>query len=169
MKSQTVRGILTSHTQKSEILMIKSTLAEYLQQDSKTLGQLLIKFNLLKMWNARLNDCLPKEEALLQHCQIVGLDKTSLIVIADNPHWVTRFRFFIPDLIIQLQRYEDFKHIRAICCKVRPPHYRANKSKRQPLVISHQTADVLKHAANKIKDKKLKEILMRMAERQSML
>ncbi len=143
--------------------MTKSTLSAYLQHENKTLGNLLVKFNRLKIWNAWLSECLPEERALLEHCCIVGLDKQSLIVIADNPHWVTRFRFFIPDLLTLLRKYGDFKDIKSICCKVRPLHYSAVKPKRHPLIISKQTAEVVRETANKIKDMKLKKILMRIA------
>lgn len=146
--------------------MTKTTITAYLQHDSKTLSHLLIKFNQLKTWNKWLQECLQQESILLEHCQIVGLDKTSLIVIADNSHWVTRFRFFIPELLIQFREYPDFQNIRAICCKVRPPHYAAvRKSKRQPLVISTQTAEIVQEAANKIKNERLKEILMQIAKK----
>src|SRR5207245_11165 len=97
--------------------------------------------------------------------KIVGLDKHSLIVIADNPHWLTRFRFFIPDLLIQLRGYSDFKDIKAICCKVKPAHYFPVKPKRVPLIISDQTAEIMHEAANKITHGKLKDVLMRMAKK----
>ena len=145
--------------------MTKSTIATYLQSESKTLGNLLIKFNRLKVWNVWLSKCLVNESALLEHCKIVGLDKTSLIVIADNPHWVTRFRFFIPDLLIKLKNYDDLKNIRSICCKVRPSHYPSTKPKRQPMIITNQIAEIVQEAAKKIKNQKLKETLMRIAER----
>lgn len=161
MKSQTVTCIL----KEMETGMTKRTIANYLQHESKTIGHLIAKFNRLKTWNDWLQDCLPDEGILLQHCQIVGLDKASLIVIADNPHWVTRFRFFIPELLIQLRHYEDFKHIKAICCKTRPPHYRVSQLKRKPLIISSQTAEMMKLAADRIKNEKLKNMLMRIAKK----
>lgn len=151
-----------------ELLTMKKTIATYLKNENKTLSQLLVKCSRLKTWNQYLKDCLPEENTLLEHCQIVGLDKTSLIVIADNPHWVARFRFFIPDLIQQLKKHEDLEDIRAICCKVKPPHYRpSRKLKRQPLLISEQTAQIMEETAGKIKNGKLKEILLRMTKRTS--
>ncbi|HSW93726.1 MAG TPA: hypothetical protein VLJ15_05135 [Gammaproteobacteria bacterium] len=146
--------------------MKKLAITAYLKNDSKTIGTLLARFNRLKSWNERLRECLPGETLLLTHCHVVGLDKTSLIVIADNPHWVTRFRCFIPDLLVQFRRYEDFKQLQAICCKVRPPHFRPTRPKRKPLVISGQTADILQEAANKVTNGKLKKVLMKMAERE---
>ena len=61
--------------------------------------------------------------------------------------------------------YDDLKNIRSICCKVRPPYYPAVKPKRQPLIITNQTAEIVQEAANNIKNQKLKEILLRIAER----
>lgn len=148
--------------------MTKRAIATYLQHESKTIGNLLIKFNRLKIWNAWLRESLPDESLLLEHCQIVGLDKASLIVIADNPHWVTRFRFFIPNLVIQLRQHEELKNIRAICCKVKPPHFRPTKPKRKPLMISTQTAEIVEEAASKMKNGRLKEALMRIAKRNNL-
>ncbi len=145
--------------------MTKPTIASYLQHESKTLSNLLLKFNRLKMWNKWLKECLREEAVLLEHCHIVGLDKNSLIVIADNPHWVTRFRFFIPDLLINLRQYDDFKNIKSICCKVKPPRYSAVKPKKHTFVISNQTAQIVEQAANKIKNEKLKKILLKIAEK----
>ncbi len=142
---------------------MKSTIADYFKNENKTLSQLLVKFRRLLIWNQYLRDCLPDETSLLEHCQIVGMDKTSLIVIADSPHWVMRFRFFIPDLIHQLKKYDDLKEIRAICCKVKPLHYSSSKKqKRQPLMISEQTIQVIQETAGKIKNSKLKGILLGM-------
>ncbi|HSW68810.1 MAG TPA: DciA family protein [Gammaproteobacteria bacterium] len=145
--------------------MKKSVITSYLRHESKALGNLLVKYNRLKTWNKCLEECLPEEIFLLKHCQIVGLDKQSLIVIADNPHWLTRFRFFIPELLIQLRGYGDFKEIKAICCKVRPAYSPMEKIKRRPLIISDLTAEMMKDTASKIKNDRLKKILMRIAEK----
>jgi len=146
-------------------LMTHSNLTAYLHTENNTLGQLLLKLNQLKQWNNWLHNCLPAEKLLTEHCQIVGLDKTSLIVIADNPHWVTRFRFFIPDLLVKLRYYPDLQAIRAICCKVKPPYYpvAARRQTRQRLIISPNTADILQKTAIKIQNEKLKHVLQRMA------
>jgi len=142
------------------------TLTTYFQQESKTLNSLLLKLNQLALWNSRLRDALPDEPLLTEHCHIVGLDKAALIVIADNPHWVTRFRFFIPDLLIKLRHHPDLKQIQAICCKVKPLYNAAPKKiRRQRLTISKNTADVLQSTAHKIQDKKLKAVLKKIAER----
>ena len=145
--------------------MTRQSVALYLQTDSKLTGNLLARFNRLKLWNTWLQEALPDEALLLEHCHIVGLDKKSLIVIADNSHWVTRFRFFIPNLLTKLRKYDDFKGIQAICCKVRPLAYRPKQPVRQRLIISDDTAEIVNAAADKIKNEKLKKVLKRLAER----
>ncbi len=158
MKSQTVTGMI--------IRMKQSNITTYLKQDNHTLGNLLFKLNQLKTWNSWLRAALPADSLIMDHCQIVGLDRTSLIVIADNAHWVTRFRFLIPQLLTQLQQYPELKNIRSICCKVRPAlHPTIKKTQRQPLQISATTAEILQETAQKISDQKLKKILQRMAQR----
>jgi hypothetical protein len=146
----------------------KSKVEAYLQPGNKTLDHLFSKLQRLKLWNDWLQTCLPEETILLSHCQIVGLDKHSLIIIADNSHWVARFRFFIPEVLTKLKAYSDFKDLRAICCKVRPLQYshHTKKTKRQPLLISKQTAEIMQKTANKLKHKKLKDVLDGIAKRQ---
>lgn len=144
--------------------MTQLTLDRFLQKENLTLGTLLNKFNQLVLWNTHLQACLPEQATLLEHCKIVSLDKQSLIVMASNPHWVTRFRCFIPELLPKLRRYPEFQTIRAICCKVKPANYGSSKkAKRPPLKITTQTAQILNTTADKIQDKKLKEVLKRMA------
>lgn len=147
--------------------MTKNSIAKILQRDSKSLGNLLLKLELLKQWNARLAECLPDQPGITEHCKIVGIDKNALLVIADNPHWVTRFRFFIPDLLEKLRSYPDFKNLRAICCKVNPPQFNqaARNKPRTPLIISEQNAKVLQTAANKIQHAKLRAVIERLAGR----
>lgn len=147
--------------------MTKKTLVHYLTAENKTLGNLLLKFNRLQTWNTWLRECLPNESALFLNCKIVGLDKTALIVMASNPHWVTRFRFFIPDLLIKLRNYPDFTLLRSICCKVKPVQHAPITAapKREPLQISAASMQVLQETAKKIQHKKLQLILEKMAER----
>lgn len=148
--------------------MVKSSIATFLRQDGKSLGKVLIKLNQLKQWNSWLSDCLTNETILLEHCQIVGISKDALIVIADSAHWVTRFRFHIPDLLVKLRHYPDFGALKAICCKVRPQQYPANikpqNNAARRISLSKENAATLQNTANKIQDKRLKAILEKIAQ-----
>jgi hypothetical protein len=144
--------------------MTKSTLTEFLRADSKSLGSLLTRLNQLKQWNAWLQESLTTDQPLTKHCYIVNLTGNSLIVIADSAHWVTRLRFHIPDLIKKLKRYPGLENIRAICCKTQPAHHTATKKKTaSPQKLSMNSANILRESAQKIADKKLGDILKKIA------
>jgi len=146
--------------------MSQLSVANLLQKDSTGLSKLTIKLKQLTQWNDWLKDALPLEDKdLAKHCQIVGIDRTSLIVIADTAHWVTRFRFFIPNLLKVLQNYPDLKNIGSICCKVRPAHHRQmnNKKPKSTVVLSKKNAQVLMEDAAQIKDEKLRKVMEKIA------
>lgn len=146
--------------------MTKHTILNYLQPDSKTLGSLLSRLAQLNQWNRMLCACLSEENELSKHCQIVNLSNNSLIVIADNPHWVTRLRFHIPELLPKLRACAGLEKIQAICCKVQPHYTKIKYSKRRPQrVLSTKTAEAIREVANKLSDRKLRDILEKIASR----
>ena len=144
---------------------MNNLITHYLQEDSKTLGQLLAQLNKLQQWNGWLKECLEEDSQLPQHCFIANLTGTSLIVFADNPHWVTRFRFHIPALLPKLRNYKDFQSIQSICCKVQPLYAPISSLKnRDPQQkLSNKSAALLRETANKITDEKLRTILEKIA------
>jgi len=144
-----------------------NSITQYLQQDNHTLGNLLSKLDRLQQWNSGLKECLlDQNRALTQHCFIVNLIGTSLIVIADNPHWVTRLRFHIPELLIKLRQHPGLENIQAICCKVQPNYVSASSShNREPQQkLSAKSAALLRETASKITDEKLRIVLEKIAE-----
>jgi hypothetical protein len=144
--------------------MIKSTIANFLQTESKTLGSLLTRLNQLNKWNSILQECLAKEDELINHCQIVNLTGTSLIVIADSPHWITRLRFYIPQLLPKLRNYPGLEKVQAICSKVQPNYTKIKPKKRKPQQRpTTGTATIIREIANKLPDEKLKLILEKIA------
>lgn len=144
--------------------MAKSHLNHFLHTDGKMLGVLFTQLNQLKQWNTWLRDSL-SDESLAKHCHVVNLKGTSLIVIADSAHWVTRLRFHIPDLIKTLRQYPGLQDIRAICCKPQPYHTIVIKKKKKPQQrLSTNTAELLKKSAQKITDAKLRAILEKIAQ-----
>ncbi len=143
-----------------------NSISHYLQEDSHSLGKLLSKLNQLQKWNSWLKECLEENIVLTEHCFIVSLSGNSLIVLADNPHWVTRFRFHIPALLPKLKNYEDFKNIQAICCKVQPNYTpvssRKNRDPQQKL--SKKSVSLLLETAHKVTDEKLRTALEKIAK-----
>ncbi|MCC2667387.1 MAG: Dna[CI] antecedent, DciA, partial [Gammaproteobacteria bacterium] len=145
-----------------------SAITQYFQQESKTLALFLSRLKQIKQWNQWLQESLEEENLLTQHCQLVNIvNETSLIAMADNPHWMTRFRFYIPELLPKLRTYPDFASIKAICCKVRPNYIPATTSaRREPQQkLSARNAQLLRETANKLSDRdiKLKAILEKIA------
>jgi hypothetical protein len=145
-----------------------SAITQYLQQESKTLTVFLSRLKQIKQWNEWLQESLEKENLVTQHCHLVNIvNETSLIAMADNPHWMTRFRFYIPELLPKLRAYPDFASIKAICCKVQPKYIpTATSARREPQQkLSARNAQLLRETASKLpdKDRKLKAILEKIA------
>lgn len=147
--------------------MNNPTITHYLKQDSKTLGALLSKLNQLKRWNNWLAECLIEEGSLVNHCQIVNLIGNSLIAIADTPHWLTRIRFHIPELLPKLRKYPGLEKIQAICCKIQPNymHQKSKKTRQPQTILTPKTASLVREMANKMSDEKLRGIFERIAAR----
>lgn len=145
--------------------MTKPSLTNYLKQDCKTLGRLLSKLSQLEHWNNALRECLITEPTLTEHCKIVNLIGTSLIAIADSPHWLTRIRFHIPELLPKLRTYPGLEQIRALCCKVQPnyPKMQARQSNRAQKKLSPNNAQLLHQDAQKISDEKLRTVMEKIA------
>jgi len=143
--------------------MAKLALNHYFTSADKALAPLLTKLNKLNQWNQWLKDNVA-DKTLTQHCYIVNVDKTVLIVIADSAHWSTRLKFHIPDLLKKIRHYSELENIRGICCKIHPGHHIKTKNKpRQIALLSEKTAATFIDSAQKITDKSLKKILEKIA------
>jgi len=147
--------------------MNNPTITHYLQKNSKTLSVFLSRLEQIKQWNQWLQESLglEKEDKLAQHCHLVNIAGTSLIAIADNSHWVTRFRFYIPELLPKLRRHPDLALIKAICCKVQPNYVPvAAPARRGPQkTLSRRNAELLRETASQLTNEKLKAILEKIA------
>ena len=145
--------------------MTKPNLTDFLQKENKALGPLLSRLAQLEEWNNLLKLHLGEDE-LANHCHVVNLMNHSLIVIADNPHWVTRLRFNIPTLLPKLRSHSSLENIQAICCKVQPLYEKVKRRKKEPTpLLSAKTAAFIKEIASKLNDKKIRAILERIASR----
>jgi hypothetical protein len=146
-------------------MMKKGNVENYFSSDNHALGELLVKLNQLKQWNSWLEESLANEKTLLTHCQIVGLSGTSLIAIADSAHWVTRLRFYIPDLLPKLRKYHGLEKIESISCKVQPNIFSIAPQKKSlpQQKLSEKNAAMLLATAEKMSDKKLRAVLEKIA------
>ncbi len=145
--------------------MNKLTISDYISHNNNTLENVLKKVRILKEWNNILAQCLESDHNIIEHCHVVDLNKNSLIVIADSPHWVTKLRFKIPEILPKIRTYKGLEKVKAICCKSLP--YTQNNREKKPLVeplkISKKTSNTMIEIAKNIKDQKLKSILEKIA------
>ena len=111
-----------------------------------------------------LHELLPTP--LNEHCRILTISGTTLILTADSSVWAARLRFHTPQLVKQLASYRPIS-IAAVRIRVKPPARPATPVKpkatprRSPLA-----AAALKQAAQSISDPALKSGLLRLARRQ---
>jgi hypothetical protein len=129
--------------------MSQTTVKSLLQPDSQLFSGLLKKLHQFNCWNSLLANFPFDEPKLLEHCQIIRIDQLTLIMLADNPHWAARLRFYTPELITFLKKYPDFTHIHKIHCKIRPLQYQP-KIKKNENKLSKESAEILLDIAKKV-------------------
>ncbi len=146
--------------------MANFTIKNYLQQNNSSLSLLLSKLERLKQWNYYLQESVGIDNPLLNHCQIVNLLENKLILMVDSPTWMTRMRFYVPELLAKLQQYDGLKHIKDIQCKVYPSAaLKSKKNKQKPALLSAKTAHEVQETAKKVGDETIRKILEKIASR----
>ncbi len=142
-----------------------------LNNEGKSLANLLKKVEQLNQFNRIFAQYL--DPNIAAHCKIANLQNNCLIVIVENGSWATQLRFLIPDLIVKLNQHPHLQMVKAICCKTRPdPNLEKSNNKRRNKVKMQLSAVAAKHilkSASLIKDKKLREILEKIARRGEIL
>lgn len=125
--------------------------------------QLLSRARELIALDKLLHELVPPP--LNEHCRILTVSGTTLILAADSPVWAARLRFHTSHLIKQLARYKPVK-IRAVHVRVKPAARPPSPDKRKtaPRPTSRGAA-ALKQAAQSISDPALKSGLLRLASR----
>lgn len=152
-----------SNPSDTEILRLKN----YFCKKNQTLASILGRIEQIKCWQGILSQCLPEEKTLFAHCHVVQATPSHLMIVTENPHWNTRLRFLVPQILQQLKQQSEHAKLTAIYCKVRPPLFHPSltfkKKHRVPLIISQNTATALKRAADKIQNKKVRCALEKLA------
>jgi hypothetical protein len=137
-----------------------------LKNENKILQGLIGKLDELRRFNTLLTEHL-NDTDIAKHCQVVKFDeKKCLIVIVDNGSWATQLRFHIPDLMTKLRKQQGLENLSGIICKTRPKaSFNNPKSKNRSMKkISLETARTILDSAKTIKDKKLREIIEKIAK-----
>jgi len=129
----------------------------------------MLRVEQIKHWQTILFNCLPQEKEIFNHCHVVHADQSSLMILAENPHWIGRLRFLIPQILSVLQQNPNYARLKNIYCKVRPPLYNNRLSQKRPsrqrLAISENSAKEISSAAERIRDPKVCRALKKLAAR----
>jgi hypothetical protein len=110
-----------------------------------------------------VHDLLPSP--LKEHCRVMSVRDTALVLAADSPVWAARLRFHSPRLVKQLVNIKTVK-LRTVQVRVRPVESTPEKVKRlvKP-VLSEDSSIALEQAARGVRDPELKAALLRLAGR----
>ncbi|NNG12005.1 MAG: DUF721 domain-containing protein, partial [Halobacteria archaeon] len=103
---------------------------------------------------------------LNEHCRVLSLRDSTLVLAADSPVWAARLRFHTPPLVKQLRNQQAVK-VRTVQVRVRPPDTPqvAEINLPGPRRLSARNADTLRQTACSVSDPGLKAALMRLASR----
>ena len=125
---------------------------------------LISKAHQLEQLTLILNSELPPETC--GHYHVTGLDKSTLVIITDSPVWTTRLRQLGPSIIqiVTDQTGIDLQHVRIISRhgSIKAP-YQADQTVNR--VLSEKSAHQVAQTAEYIKDKELKEALLKLSKR----
>ncbi|MFC1589069.1 DciA family protein [Pseudomonadota bacterium] len=115
-----------------------------------------------------LDGVLPPETS--GHYHVANIDNSTLVVITDSPVWTTRLRQLGPTIIETLsnQTGERFQHVRIISRHgsiETPPQVTPTINR----VLSEASSQQLIQTAEHIKDKELKEALLKISKRSKKL
>ncbi len=144
--------------------MSQQSIKNLISPANQGLQVILKEVEKLNRWNSWFKESLPKENQanLIEHCKIVRLTGTTLIVVSDNAHWSMRLSFLIPEVIKKLKQYPDFKNLQKIDCKIKPPRYQKKAPVKMANLISKENAKQILEIAEKMETSDLREALERL-------
>lgn len=103
---------------------------------------------------------------LAQHCQVANIKDGVAVLHVDSPAWAAKLRFQVADLLEQFNKVQSFGTVRAIRIKVSPLSEARPPVMAERLILSEHAAAMLKSAADTATHPELKEVLLRLAQRQ---
>ncbi len=127
-------------------------------------SRLLAQARALGELDALLDRLIPPP--LNEHCRVLSLRDSTLVLAADSPVWAARLRFQTPPLVKQLRNQQAVK-VRTVQVRVRPPDTPqvVEINLPGPRRLSARNADTLRQTACSVSDPGLKAALMRLASR----
>jgi hypothetical protein len=138
------------------------TVTHVLQHDGQLLGVLLEKINVLKELNHILAQCL--EDKLVGRCEVASYENFNLTAITHSAIWATQFRFQAPEIIKKLQKFNQFRYLKNVQCKIVPQTTFPAKPKVKPMLkLSADTAEQILDSAKTIQYDKLRMVMEKIA------
>ena len=142
----------------------EKSLSSLLSNANHSLATMQAKVKFLQqlnlIWQQRV------EMNLAQHTRVANYRENTLIIEADSPVWTTRLRFLIPDLINQLTKHFEFRHLKKIDWYIRPTEEKKldTKISKAKLKLTEQNADIIKQTAQTITNTYLQQALRDLAK-----
>lgn len=125
---------------------------------------LISKSHELEQLTSILGSELPPETS--GHYHVTDLDNSTLVIITDSPVWTTKLRQLGPSIIQTLTEKtgKNLQHVRIISRHgpIKAP-YQANQTVNR--ILSEKSGQQIAQSAKYIKDKGLKEALLKLSKR----
>ncbi len=124
------------------------------------LKDLIARAELHKQAESQILDTLPSD--LQADTRFVSCKDGELILSTDNAGRASQLRFRQQEIMEKLRENELFRFIWKLKVKVQPPRFR-EKPQLRKTGLSEENAQLLKEEARHTKDKKLREVLEKLA------
>ncbi len=124
------------------------------------LQELMAKAELHQQAEAQVLSALPK--SLAEGTRFVSCQEGELVLSAENAGKASQIRFRQHEIMARVREHELFQYVWKLKVKVSPPRFReAPTYRKEPL--SKENARLLREEAGHTKDKKLREVLEKLA------
>jgi hypothetical protein len=137
----------------------------YFTTDNQDLSFIFTKVKKL----ADINQCvLPLLPAYIREdCQVANITDKVLILMTDKASVFSQLRFMNNELLSKIKQLSLCSHVKEIQFKIRPSPISPNIDPplRKISLLSPDTADIIRQAAESIEDPVLQTIMQRIAER----
>jgi len=138
----------------------------YFLGDNQDLQFVFAKVKKLAEINKKILELI--DPAIRRSCQVANMAGNKLIIITANSSVATQLRYQIPDMLAKMRQDPALKHVNDIQTKVGTPQTRLSQPDnviRQAAYLSSETAQQIKDMAKSLDDKKLREVMEKIATR----
>lgn len=144
-------------------MRVTPSINKVLKTTEGNLQRLLTRAKTLQRLTFEVRQCLP--QALSSHCLVANIRDNRLIMHTDTPAQANLLRYYMPNIIKHLQQRQEFRNLRRVVVKVRPPTPLLPSSQKQRPALSHENAVLLRSIARGMKNSHLKSAFLRLSLR----